>query len=59
MQADLSNYIYALKDSRRNPAQIFYIGKGTGIRKDDHLTHIDDTAKGKFIQEILDEINGK
>lgn len=55
MQADLSNYIYALKDGRKNPAQIFYIGKGTGVRKDDHLTTIDNTAKGKFIKEIIDD----
>jgi len=47
-----SYYVYALKDGRQNPAKIFYIGKGTGIRKDDHLTNVDDTAKGKFIKEI-------
>lgn len=54
MQADLSNYVYALKDNRKNPARIFYIGKGTGVRKDDHLTRIDDTPKGKFIKEIFE-----
>jgi len=48
-------YVYALKDARQNPAKIFYIGKGTGIRKDDHLTNVDDTAKGKYIKEILDD----
>jgi uncharacterized protein len=53
MGIDTSNYVYALKDGRQNPAKIFYIGKGTGIRKDDHLTNIDDTKKGKFISEII------
>ena len=56
--ANKSFYVYALKDGRQNPAIIFYIGKGTGIRKDDHLTSIDDTVKGRFIKEILDD-NGK
>lgn len=51
-------YVYALKDNRKNPAQIFYIGKGNGIRKEDHLTNIDNTLKGKFIKEILED-NGK
>ncbi|MCX6230904.1 MAG: GIY-YIG nuclease family protein [Bacteroidetes bacterium] len=53
MQTDISNYVYSLKDSRENPARIFYIGKGTGVRKDDHLTNVDNTSKGKFIKEIL------
>jgi hypothetical protein len=48
-------YVYALKDGRQNPAKIFYIGKGSGIRKDDHLTNVDDTAKGKFIKEIVND----
>lgn len=52
---DNSYYVYALKDGRQNPAKIFYIGKGTGIRKEDHLTNVDDTAKGKFIREILND----
>jgi len=47
--------VYALKDGRQNPAKIFYIGKGTSIRKEDHLTNVDDTAKGKFIKEILND----
>ena len=51
---DRSYYVYALKDGRKNPAKIFYIGKGTGIRKEEHLINIDNTAKGKFIKEILD-----
>ena len=50
---DHSFYVYALKDGRKNPAQIFYIGKGTGTRKDDHLLNIDDTNKGIFIREII------
>jgi uncharacterized protein len=58
MVLDKSNYVYALKDGRQNPAKIFYIGKGTGIRKDDHLINIDETSKGKFIKEII-ESGGK
>lgn len=45
-------YVYALKDTRKNPAQIFYIGKGNGIRKEEHLINIDNTLKGQFIKEI-------
>lgn len=48
-----SNYVYALKDPRKNPAQIFYIGKGTGSRKNDHIINVDKTSKGKYIEEIL------
>jgi len=29
-----SYYVYALKDGRKKPAKIFYLGKGTGARKD-------------------------
>lgn len=59
MDLQKSNYyVYALKDGRKNPAQIFYIGKGNGIRKEDHLTKIDDTLKGRFIKEIIED-NGK
>lgn len=47
-------YVYSLKDPRTKPAQIFYIGKGTGSRATDHLKKVDDTRKGKHIQEILD-----
>jgi len=47
-------YVYSLKDPREKPARIFYIGKGTGSRATDHLKKVDDTRKGKFIQEILD-----
>lgn len=52
--ADKSFYVYGLKDTRKNPAKLFYVGKGTGIRKDDHLTTIDNTSKGRFIKEIID-----
>jgi len=47
-------YVYSLKDPRSKPAQIFYIGKGTGSRATDHLKKVDDTRKGKYIQEVLD-----
>lgn len=46
-------YIYALKDPRTNPAKPFYIGKGTGTRKFDHLVKVDDTLKGKRIAAII------
>ncbi|WP_373002267.1 hypothetical protein [Sulfurimonas sp.] len=48
-----SYYVYALKDPRKNPAQIFYIGKGTGNRAWDHVINIDETLKGRFIKEII------
>ena len=50
----LNYYVYALKDPRSKPAKIFYIGKGTGSRKSDHVTKVDDTRKGALIQSILD-----
>jgi hypothetical protein len=49
----LTYYVYSLKDPRQQPAIVFYIGKGTGSRATDHLKKIDDTRKGKFIQEII------
>ena len=48
-------YLYCLKDPREKPAKIFYIGKGTGSRATDHLKKTDETLKGKFIQEMLNE----
>ena len=45
-------YIYALKDPRINPAQPFYVGKGTGIRAWEHAIQVDGTRKGKRIAEI-------
>jgi uncharacterized protein len=49
-----SFYVYALKDPRKNPAGIFYIGKGTGNRAWDHIIKPDTTKKGQLIQEIKD-----
>lgn len=49
---DNSFYVYALKDPRTDPAQPFYIGKGTGTRSYDHLVRPDDSRKGKRILEI-------
>lgn len=46
-------YIYALKDPRSNPAKPFYIGKGTGTRRFDHLVRADETRKGQRIAEII------
>jgi hypothetical protein len=45
-------YIYALKDPRSNPAQPFYVGKGTGNRAWEHTIRVDKTRKGKRIAEI-------
>ena len=50
-------YVYALKDPRVNPAKIFYIGKGTGSRAWEHTINVDDTRKGTYIKEILDNEN--
>lgn len=47
-----SYYVYALKDTSRNPAVPFYIGKGTGSRATDHLVSIDSTRKGKRIKRL-------
>lgn len=48
-------YIYALKDPRRSPAQPFYIGKGVGPRRFDHLKIDDGSEKTRRIREIQDE----
>jgi hypothetical protein len=32
-----SYYVYSLKDPRKKPAEVFYIGKGTGSRETEHL----------------------
>lgn len=47
-------YVYAIKDSRVNPARPFYIGKGTGSRAFDHLVTPDATRKYARIKEIID-----
>lgn len=47
-----SFYVYALKDPTSNPAQAFYIGKGTGVRAYDHLVTADNSAKGRRIKAI-------
>lgn len=48
-------YVYALKDTRSKPSQIFYIGKGTGGRATEHLVKADSTRKGLLIQEIQND----
>jgi hypothetical protein len=45
-------YVYALKDPRTTPAKPFYIGKGTGIRSNEHELDVDDSAKGTRIKDI-------
>ncbi|MDM9645563.1 GIY-YIG nuclease family protein [Rhizobium sp. S163] len=47
-----SYYVYALKDPRAKHAQAFYIGKGTGVRRYDHLK-ADNSRKGERIKEIV------
>jgi hypothetical protein len=46
-------YVYALKDPRDTQAKAFYIGKGLGTRRYDHLKP-DATPKGQRIKEIHD-----
>ena len=50
-------YVYALKDPRVNPAKVFYIGKGTGNRMDNHLLDKIESEKTSTIKEII--ISGK
>jgi hypothetical protein len=50
---DKSFYVYALKDPRTTPAKPFYIGKGTALRIFEHVQNIDDSVKGRVIQEII------
>ncbi|MEQ8850510.1 MAG: GIY-YIG nuclease family protein [Phycisphaerales bacterium] len=52
---DRSFYVYALKDPRRTSHGVFYIGKGQGHRKLDHLLQLDDSQKSKRIGEIRAE----
>ncbi len=47
-------YVYALKDPREKPARPFYIGKGTGNRAWEHQANIDDSEKGRLINEIIE-----
>lgn len=50
-------YVYALKDPRSNPAQIFYIGKGTGFRMENHLEDKNESEKSSTIKAILQSGN--
>lgn len=52
--AETSYYVYALKDNRSSPARAFYIGKGTGVRSQQHLIKPDDSAKGQRIKEMVE-----
>ena len=45
-------YVYALKDPRAEHAGIFYIGKGQGHRKTDHLLQLDESPKSQRIGQI-------
>ena len=50
-------YVYALKDPRINPARIFYIGKGTGNRMENHLQEKIISEKVIAINEIIESGN--
>jgi hypothetical protein len=45
-------YVYALKDPRGPFVRPFYVGKGTGIRREGHLLQPDQTPKGIRIRAI-------
>jgi hypothetical protein len=45
-------YVYALKDPRAGYAGVFYIGKGQGHRKTDHLLQLDESPKSERIGQI-------
>lgn len=49
---ETSYYVYALKDPRTSPARPFYIGKGMGTRRHDHLLKPDASRKGRRIADI-------
>jgi hypothetical protein len=48
-------YVYALLDPRPSPAVAFYIGKGVGARKTQHVLEEGDSAKNRRIREIEGE----
>lgn len=45
-------YVYALMDPRTIPAKPFYIGKGHGVRKFQHLSEPDQSEKWSRIESI-------
>jgi uncharacterized protein len=45
-------YVYALKDPVPGRAQTFYVGKGTGARRYDHLIKSSDRRTSKRIAEV-------
>lgn len=49
-----SYYVYALLDPRGSQARPFYIGKGHGSRKSQHLNEPDASTKWRTIQAIRD-----
>jgi len=55
MTGSSSYYVYALMDPRESPAKPFYIGKGHGSRKDQHLHNPDDSTKWDTIQAIRND----
>lgn len=49
---DVSFYVYALKDPRTDPPTPYYVGRGSGPRRYDHLVREDDTPRGQRTREI-------
>ncbi len=49
------SYVYGLKDGRTFPSRLFYIGKGVGSRRFDHLHLNDESRKWQHIQQMRND----
>ena len=56
MHDSLGYYVYAYVDTSVEPAQIFYIGKGTGNRCFAHLESMSDDPRTRRIKETADSL---